>query len=67
MRKQQELAKQRDAGTDHSERDGPPPARGTVPGSSDIDAEQDGDRLRVYNPERDGAFVSSDTWEQVEQ
>lgn len=67
VREQQELARQQDGGMDQTEADGPPPARGTLPGSCDVDAEQDGDRLRVYSTEHDDAFVSSDTWEQVEQ
>jgi len=45
----------------------PPPARGKLPGSVAVDVEEEGETLRVYNPEHEGAFIASDTWQDVEQ
>jgi hypothetical protein len=50
-----------------TEREAPPPARGVLPGGAEISTERDGDRLRLYDPELDDAFVESDTWEDIEQ
>lgn len=45
----------------------PPPARGNLPGSAEVDVEENDGTLRVYNPEHEGAFIASDTWEDIEQ
>lgn len=45
----------------------PPPARGKLPGSAEVAVAKEDGTLRVYNPEQEGAFIASDTWEDVEQ
>ena len=42
------------------------PHRESFSGSTDVDAERDGDSLRVFNPNLDEAYITSDTWEEVE-
>jgi hypothetical protein len=50
-----------------TDRETPPSARRALPARSQVSAERDGDRFRVYNPQLDDAFISSDTWEVIEQ
>ena len=64
---QRQLASTHESATEAADPDGPPPARGTLPGSARVDAEQNGGTLRVYNPQHDEAFIASDTWLDVEE
>lgn len=43
------------------------PRRGNLPGSTDLTAEREGDSLRVYNPELSDAYITSDTWQEIER
>ena len=47
--------------------DGLPPARRMLPDGTDIDAKRDGETLRIYDPQREEAFMLSDTWTDVEE
>jgi hypothetical protein len=64
---QQRLAANRESTADSDTGSTPPPARGTLPGSTGVDTKQEGQTLRVYDPEHEEAFISSDTWTDIEQ
>ena len=64
---QRRLTAQQGSTAQSEGRDGPPPARRTLPGNTRIDTERDGETLRVYNPHQEEAFISSDTWTDIEE
>ena len=64
---QRRLSESYESATESDDTDGPPPARGALPEHAGIDAKQEGETLRVYNPQQEGAFIASDTWTDIEE
>jgi hypothetical protein len=64
---QRQLRESYESASESDNTDGVPPARGALPEHAGIDAKQEGDTLRVYNPQQEGAFITSDTWTDIEE